>query len=140
MRTFVQRTISREDWETPKDLFDKLDADFHFTLDVAASSHNAKCARYFTKGDDAMTQKWSGTCWLNPPYGRDIGAWIKLAYEQSLAGATVVCLVPSRTCAAWWHDYAMKGEVRFIRRRVKFVGAPYNAPFPSAVIIFRGSK
>ena len=78
------------------------------------------------------------TFWMNPPYGREIGKWMKKAYEESQQGCTVVCLVPSRTDTAWWHDYAMKAdEIRYIRGRLKFQGAENSAPFPSAVVIFR---
>lgn len=125
-------------WETPPDLFRQIDREFGFTLDVCALPHNAKCNKYFTPEDDGLLQEWNGVCWMNPPYGRTIGKWMKKAYDASKNGATVVCLVPARTCSAWWHDYAMKGEVRFLRGRVRFVGAPHSAPFPSAVVIFRG--
>jgi len=37
---------------------------------------------------------------------------MKKAYIASLDGATVVCLVPARTDARWWHDFAMRGEIR----------------------------
>lgn len=73
---------------------------------------------------------------MNPPYGRTIGAWMRKAYEESLKGAVVVCLVPARTDTAWWHDYAAKGKVRFLRGRLKFEGAKANAPFPSALVVF----
>jgi len=124
-------------WETPQDFFDRLNEEFGFTLDVCATPENAKCPRYFTKRENGLFQKWSGVCWMNPPYGREIGQWVKKAYESALGGATVVCLVPSRTDTAWWHDYCMKGEVRFVRGRLKFGGVTDNAPFPSAVVIFR---
>lgn len=75
---------------------------------------------------------------MNPPYGREIGKWMKKAYESAQAGALVVCLVPSRTDTRWWHDYAMKGEIHFIKGRLKFGNAKTNAPFPSAVVIFDG--
>jgi hypothetical protein len=77
---------------------------------------------------------------MNPPYGRQIGKWIKKAYESAQGGATVVCLVPSRTDTAWWHDYCMKGEIRFIRGRLYFKrnGERSDAPFPSAVVVFKG--
>ena len=75
---------------------------------------------------------------MNPPYGRGIGKWMKKAYESAQSGATVVCLVPARTDTGWWHDYAMRGEVRFVRGRLKFNGLNCNAPFPSEVVIFRG--
>jgi phage N-6-adenine-methyltransferase len=128
----------REDWETPAAIFDPLHAEFGFTLDVAAHDQNAKCPDFLSESDDALALEWSGVCWLNPPYGKQIGEWVAKAYREALSGrATTVCLIPARTDAGWWHDYAMKGEVRFIRRRVRFVGAPYNAPFPSAIVVFR---
>jgi site-specific DNA-methyltransferase (adenine-specific) len=130
------------EWATPRDLFDALDAEFHFDIDVCATKHNAKCLRYWTKEHNALTKEWGCrlTYWMNPPYGREIGTWMERAYRASLNGSTVVCLVPSRTDTAWWWDYAMKGEIRFIRGRVKFVrddGKCDSAPFPSAVVVFR---
>jgi site-specific DNA-methyltransferase (adenine-specific) len=74
---------------------------------------------------------------MNPPYGSGIGAWMRKAYESSLLGATVVCLVPARTDTAWWQDIAVLGEIRFLRGRLRFGGAATGAPFPSAVVIYR---
>ena len=73
---------------------------------------------------------------MNPPYGREIGKWMQKAYESSLQGATVVCLIPARTDTAWWHDYAMKGQIEFLRGRLKFGGHKNSAPFPSAIVVF----
>jgi phage N-6-adenine-methyltransferase len=124
-------------WSTPPNIFHDLNREFNFTTDVCALPENAKCDRYFTPDQNGLAQQWEGACWMNPPYGREIKAWMRKAYESSLSGATVVCLVPSRTCSAWWHDYAMKGEIRFLRGRVRFIGAAFNAPFPSAIVVFR---
>lgn len=126
------------EWATPQDLFDRLNAIYHFDLDVCATADNAKCETYYTKVDDGLTQRWRGRCWMNPPYGREIGRWMKKAYDESREGATVVCLVPARTDTAWWHDYAMRGETEFIRGRLKFGGSKNSAPFPSAIVVFRG--
>jgi phage N-6-adenine-methyltransferase len=130
------------DWATPQDLFDELNLEFDFDLDVCASAQNHKCEKYFTEKENGLDQEWRGNCWMNPPYGRTIGFWMKKAYLESLRGATVVCLIPSRTDTAWWHDYAMKGEIRFLKGRVKFLHPsqpkPQSAPFPSAIVIFRG--
>jgi phage N-6-adenine-methyltransferase len=126
-----------DDWETPQDLFDNLNAEYHFTTDVCATAANAKCDNYFTPEQNGLEQEWTGTCWMNPPYGRVIGLWMRKAYEASLAGATVVCLVPSRTDTKWWHEYAMKGEVTFIRGRLHFGNHEHPAPFPSAIVVFR---
>lgn len=77
---------------------------------------------------------------MNPPYGREIGRWMRKAWESAQQGALVVCLVPARTDTAWWHDYAAKGEIRFLRGRVKFGNARNGAPFPSAVVVFRPAR
>lgn len=125
-------------WATPQEFFDKYNAVYGFTLDVCANADNAKCANFFTIVDDGLAQEWAGVVWMNPPYGRTIKEWMRKAYESSLKGCTVVCLVPSRTDTAWWHDYAVKGDIEFIRGRLKFGGHKNSAPFPSAVVVFRG--
>lgn len=123
-------------WSTPQDLFDRYHKMYAFTLDVCATAENAKCKKFYTKEMDGLKQEWSGACWMNPPYGRGIGAWMRKAYESSLGGALVVCLVPARTDTAWFHDYAMKGVITFLRGRLKFGGHKNSAPFPSAVVVF----
>jgi site-specific DNA-methyltransferase (adenine-specific) len=135
---------TRYDWGTPDSVFAPLHEEFGFTLDVCASQWNAKCQRYWTADDDALSRPWAmETCWMNPPYGRQIAAWMRKACEEaSCPGGqtTVVCLVPARTDTAWWHDYAMRGEVRFIRGRIRFVRPDCkdaDAPFPSAIVVFR---
>lgn len=129
-------TSTTDLWETPQDFFDSLNSEFNFETDVYALPENAKCETYYSPDDNGLNQEWRGTCWMNPPYGRKIGEWVKKAYESSLNGATVVCLLPARTDTAWWHDYCMKGEVRLVRGRLKFGGSEWNAPFPNAVVIF----
>jgi phage N-6-adenine-methyltransferase len=124
-------------WATPQSFFDGVAAEFKPETDVCALPENAKCARYFTPEQDGLAQPWNGVCWMNPPYGRAIGAWVKKAFESAQEGATVVCLLPARTDTAWWHDYAIKGEVRFLRGRLKFGGQKNSAPFPSALVVFR---
>lgn len=124
------------EWETPQDLFDTLDAEFGFDVDVCATADTAKCARYFTREQDGLAREWAGTCWMNPPYGSAIGAWVRKAWESAQNGVTVVCLVPARTDTGWWWDYCRHGEVRFLRGRLRFGGGDTGAPFPSAVVIF----
>ncbi|MGR5962913.1 DNA N-6-adenine-methyltransferase [Bacillus paranthracis] len=125
-------------WATPQYFFDELHKEFDFELDVCALEDNAKCEKYFTPEMDGLKQEWNGTCWMNPPYGRGIGKWVKKAYESSLTGSTVVCLLPARTDTRWWHDYCMKGEIRLVKGRLKFGESKNNAPFPNAVVIFGG--
>ena len=131
-----------DEWSTPQDFYDKLNEEFHFTLDVCATPENAKCVEFFTKEQDGLKQGWTDVCWMNPPYGRQIGLWVKKALESAWGGATVVCLLPSRTDTSWWHSYVIPhaAEVRFLKGRLKFGGSKNSAPFPSAVVIFRPAK
>jgi site-specific DNA-methyltransferase (adenine-specific) len=126
------------EWSTPQDLFDRLDEEFAFTLDPCCTHENAKCEKHYTAAEDGLAQSWTGErVFMNPPYGRVIGRWMEKAWLSAQLGALVVCLVPARTDTAWWHDFAMKGEIRFLRGRLKFGGGRGSAPFPSAVVIFR---
>jgi len=127
-------------WATPIEFFNKYNEKFNFELDVCATHENAKCAKYFTIDDDGLSKDWPGICWMNPPYGREIIKWMEKAYKSSLNGATVVCLVPARTDTKWWHEYAIKGDIEFIRGRLKFGGSKNSAPFPSAVVTFNGKQ
>ena len=136
----VHYSSKTNEWSTPQDFFDELDKEFNFTLDPCATDGNAKCDKYFTVDDDGLIQDWSNDIvFMNPPYGREIKHWIKKAYEESLNGATVVCLIPSRTDTTYWHDYIFGKayDIRFVRGRLKFGGSKNSAPFPSAVIIYK---
>ena len=137
----VHYSSKTNEWSTPQAFFDELNKEFNFTLDPCATSENAKCTKYFTVEDDGLKQDWSNDIvFMNPPYGRDIKYWIKKAYEESLNGATVVCLIPSRTDTAYWHNYIFgkADDIRFIKGRLKFGGSKNPAPFPSAIIIYKG--
>ena len=134
----VHFSSKTDQWETPQDLFDELNEKYQFDIDVCALPENAKCDKYFSPEDNGLSKMWSGTCWMNPPYGREIGKWMLKAFHEGCNGSTVVCLVPARTDTAWWHDFAMKGEITFLRGRLKFGGHKNSAPFPSAIVVFGG--
>ena len=132
------------DWETPQDFFDELDKEFHFVLDVCADGENKKCQNYFSKKNDALKQDWNlisklignGWKWMNPPYGREIGSWVKKASEER----KVVALLPARTDTKYFHEFIYKKKntkIRFIKGRLKFSGSKSSAPFPSMIVIFR---
>ena len=140
MNTDVMFSSETDLWSTPQDTFDKLNSEFGFQVDVCATKDNAKCKLFYTLEDDGLSKEWKGVCWMNPPYGRQIGKWIQKAYESSINGATVVCLLPSRTDTKWFHDYCMKGEIRFIKGRLKFGGSKNSAPFPSMIVVFRNKE
>lgn len=140
-------------WSTPIDLFKKLQLEFEFTLDVCATKNNAKCKTYYTKEIDGLKQDWKKGrneskknayntnkissdywAWMNPPYGRETGKWVKKAAEEK----NVVALLPARTDTKWFHDHIYgKAEIRFIKGRLKFGNATNSAPFPSMICIFR---
>lgn len=136
---YVQFDSLSIEWATPQDFYEKLDQEFGFELDVCSTIENAKCSKFYTKAEDGLKQEWTGVCWCNPPYGREIKHWMKKAYESSLKGATVVCLIPARTDTQWWHDYVIHAkDIRYIKGRLKFGGATNSAPFASIVAVFQG--
>jgi len=134
---------SRQDWETPPELFNVMNDEFHFTLDAAASPENTKVSsKFFTEKEDGLIQSWEkNIVWLNPPYGegkKSISDWVKKSYMESLLGCTVCMLIPARTNTNWFHDFCLRyGEVRFIRGRPKFGGADHGLPQPLCFVIFR---
>ena len=128
-----------DDWATPQNFFNALHKEFSFTHDVCASKENAKRWLFWDKEENGLIQDWDNkNCWMNPPYGREIGKWIKKASEAK--GGVVVCLIPARTDTKWFHDYIYKNsraEIRFIKGRLKFGESKNAAPFPSMVVIFK---
>jgi len=137
----VHYSSKSNEWATPQNLFDELNDEFNFTLDPCATDENAKCSKYFTIEDDGLSKDWSNeVVFMNPPYGREIKKWIKKAYEESLSGATVVCLIPARTDTAYWHDFIFDkaDDIRFLRGRLKFGNSKNSAPFPSSIVVYQG--
>ncbi len=133
-------TSNTGEWETPQDLFDKLNREFLFTLDACATKKNAKCMEYYTKKDDGLSKNWQGKMvFMNPPYGREIGRWVKKASDESkkFDSPVVVALLPARTDTKWFHDFIYKKqEIRFIKGRLKFSNSKNSAPFPSMIVVF----
>lgn len=135
------------DYCTPQEFFDRLNAEFHFVLDAAATDKSAKCTLYYTPETDGLLQSWDcgGAVFCNPPYGREVGRWVRKAYEEARSGTTVVLLIPARTDTTYFHDYIYGcAEIRFVRGRLHFtdeVGNAYPpAPFPSMVVIYNPLK
>lgn len=138
---------------TPRELFNALDSEFKFTLDVAASRHNHKCAEYFTKRDNGLQQSWAGhTVWCNPPYS-SIRVWVEKAWEEIAGCVGIVMLLPANRCdQPWWHELVEPFrdqqhcalQTRFLKGRTKFVfpkewgnrsnGSP---PFGCLLLVFR---
>lgn len=132
---------SKDVYLTPLWLWDKLDAEFGFDVDTAASDENTLCDHWFTEEEDGLKQKWWGTTWTNPPYS-EVAKWVEKAHDEVSIGRveTAVLLVAARTDTRWFWNFARWGEIRFLPGRLRFEhpnGAKHSAPFPSAVLIFR---
>ena len=129
------------EWETPQDFFDNLNREFKFNLDVCATPENTKCLKFISPDQDALSQEWHGICWMNPPYDKSIGLWLKKAYETSRKGYTVVCLIQGRSSdTKWWHYYVMRSsEIRYIKDRLHFgINKIFNrANISSIIVVFR---
>lgn len=128
-----------DEWETPQDLFDKINKIIEFNLDAAASAINKKCEQYFSIVEDSLKQTWSGNVWLNPPYSVS-DKFIKKAYDEVYVNKNAkncVILIPSRTDTKYFQNYCCKGErIIFIKGRLRFNNSPTSAPFPSCLIFF----
>ncbi|MCP4395645.1 MAG: adenine methyltransferase [Alphaproteobacteria bacterium] len=129
-------------WETPEEFFDRLNNEFDFTLDACADESNFKVEEYFDETKNGLEQEWSGNrVWLNPPYDRSIGEWMKKAYETAQLGGLVVALIQGRsTDTIWWHKYVMKAsEIRIIKDRLHFGmnGKFSRANISSVIVIFK---
>ncbi len=129
---------------TPRSLFNKLNEEFHFTLDPCSTKENHKCEKYFTIEDDGLTKDWSNeVVFMNPPYKGLTPKWVRKAYEESLKGAVVVCLLSAGVNRTYWHDiiFPRAAEIRWIKGCVKFEDAKSTAPFASVIVIFNeGSR
>ena len=154
MNTDLMFSTGKDDWATPPEIFDPLNAEFRFILDGAANSENHKLPYWWGPGGlvfDALTVKnWrcvGGPIWINPPYSRGLqGRFIAKAAQESIEGATVVMLLPARTDTLAFHNCIWDrnrneprpwvSSVRFLKGRVRFVGAPASAPFPSLIVVF----
>ena len=154
-RLNIHSKSTNNEHSTPHEFYDRLNTEFRFSLDPAATVENAKCTKFFTEADDGLAQSWRGErVFCNPPYGRGLGRWLEKACKETngLDGAElVVVLVPARPDTIYWHKYVLHTpeganfgytdrrfvEVRFIKGRLKFGDEINSAPFPSALAIYR---
>lgn len=131
-------------WATPKYFFENLNNEFNFTVDVCALEDTAKVAKFYSPAEDGLSMDWSSdVCFMNPPYGRgqDVYSWVKKAYQSSLEGGTVVCLLPLSGDTKWFHAFVMRSnEIRFVKDRIWFEldGKAARANHASMVVVFGG--
>ena len=117
-------------WETPPAVYKRLNKEFSFLADMAASKHNAKCRIFYTEEDNSLGFDWAyrmgvdkvilneygevGSVFVNPPYSNPM-PWVKKAIEAQADGLTVVMLLNADPSVGWWAE-AMPyvSEIRFI--------------------------
>jgi phage N-6-adenine-methyltransferase len=132
------------EWETPEAIYKPLEKEFDITFDVCATHANRKTQRFFDKQANGLIREWGPNekvVWMNPPFGSEIGKWVRKAYDEAKKGVTTVALLPARTDTSWFHNYILdKHEIRFLKGRIKFKDAKSSAPFPSMIVIFKGRK
>lgn len=168
--TFTERSpravaLAKTDYGTPVDLYQRLDAAFTFTVDLAAHAGNAKHRRYYDLAKDSLRQSWEGeTGFLNPPYGRGVDPWLDKARHSAMRErAVIVQLLPARVGTKWWRKYIETGDgaagrlrqtlwvpetrvlwlrwdglvtgIQYLSERVQFEGAEDAAKFDAAVVI-----
>lgn len=108
-----------DEWYTPPHIFDALG--LTFDVDVSAPRDGVPwvpARRWFSRDDDGLSQDWDGRVWMNPPYGRNIGAWLARMADH----AHGIALVFARTDTDWWHEHATTADLAcFIRGRLTFL-------------------
>jgi len=141
-KSFTPKSI-RDLWQTPKEIFNTLNNEFWFEMDVAASEENKLCEKFFDEEDDALSRDWHLCNWCNPPYS-NIMPWVNKAIEQHEKGSTTVMIVPADTSVKWFKSaYDSCNEVRFISGRISFINAETQKPVNgnnkgSVLFIWRG--
>lgn len=134
-------SLSNE-WKTPKLLFKCLDSVFHFDLDPCTEENNLDCRYHYDQYINGLVQRWFGSVFVNPPYGREIKYWVKKSYDEVKNGNAkiVVMLIPARTDTKYFHDIIFKyaKDIIFLKGRIKFENGDCTnpAPFPSCLVIF----
>lgn len=127
-----RRKSSAENFKTPKDLYDALDAEFHFVFDPCPLGGHLLF--------DGLKIPWKASNFVNPPWS-DVQRWVVKAREEFLLGHKTVLLIPARVSSSYWHDYVltMATEIRFIKGRVpfgKYIKKRQGVPIPICIVIF----
>ena len=123
-------TSIRQNWKTPKLLYEELNKEFSFDFDPCPVNPSF----------DGLSVEWKERNFVNPPY-KTQKDWIMKADQENRKGKLVVLLLPARTDTKVFHDYIyQKHEIRFLKGRLKFDDSKNSAPFPSMIVIMRGKK
>ncbi len=128
-------------YSTPIKLFNVINQEFNFGLDVCALPENAKCPKYFTPEQDGLTQDWKGVCWMNPPFNNALKKWVIKARDESIKHKSLICcLIPVRSNTIWWKNVCKDAEIRFIIGEVNFNDLERGLWLPMCLMIFGTDK
>ena len=131
------RLVEHDNWATPKEVYDRLDAEFHFDFDPCP---------LFSK-EDGLTIKWGKSNYVNPPYSRKLKeGFIRRAFEESKNGNLSVMLLPVSTSTKIFHEIIYpNAEIRFWKGRINFLANGVenekykSGQMDSMIVIFRNS-
>lgn len=128
-------TSKRQDWRTPKAIYEALNKEFCFDFDPCLINDGKLHPK------DMLGSSWDGkSIYVNPPY-KDLAKWIKKCHDEWNKNKTVVMLIPARTDTKAFHEYIYhKAELRFIKGRLCFDDSGKPAPFPSMIVVWRVGK
>lgn len=137
-----QATVGKSDvWLTPPGVIEALGLEYDLDpCTVPGGLPWIPAAEVISLPADGLTAPWSGRVWLNPPYGRHTGSWLR----RLAAHGNGIALVFARTETEWWHDVVPTASaVCFVAGRITFVNrdrqpGKYNGGAPSALIAWGG--
>lgn len=125
------------EYSTPQKLYDFINKEFNFEIDVCASESNKKCNKYFNVKMDGLKQNWTGKCWMNPPFNKELKKWVIKAKQESEKHKSIICcLIPVRSNTNWWKECCESSEIRFIIGEVNFNELERGLWLPMCLMIF----
>ncbi len=136
---------ARQSWNTPECVLERVRRVDAVGLDPCSNPSSivgAKVEWSLENGDNGLIMPWGeyGLVFVNPEYGRGIGKWMALCAIEAVNHTEIIALVPARTDARWF-NYAWSADaICFWTGRLRFLGAPSSAPFPSAVVYWGPRK
>lgn len=127
----------RDSWNTPECVLELVRKVGTIALDPCGNDDSfVGAVRTYTEIDNGLEQTWNTNCsgliYVNPPYGRTIGKWVERCCRAGY-NEEVIALLPARTDARWFYNAWESSALCFWRGRLRFLGAPSSAPFPSVV-------
>ena len=136
--TFKSNSI---EYSTPQILFNSMNILYNFELNVCASVENAKCKLFYTKEDDSLTKEWTGNCWMNPPFNKQLGKFVLKMHRDFLKYGGIKCaLIPVRSNTIWWSKVVLDAECVFINGEVNFNEEKRGLWLPMCLLVFGNNK